>query len=174
MFLYPGIVCTKVVGKPSCKSKVNDIILGLWGTSKSKERYSRFVAQLATNPTPLPLSTALSEQNLTVLKLCAAYLEFAQGYYVKDGCLSNHISTVKRALSAIKELYGSIPADQFGPLAYRAIQNNLVARNLSRSTINGTCRAIRRMFKWAVSQKMVPLTVYQALATVPGLKKGRT
>jgi len=33
---------------------------------------------------------------------------------------------------------------------------------------------IRRMFKWGVSRQMLPGSNYHALATVEGLKKGRT
>jgi integrase len=33
---------------------------------------------------------------------------------------------------------------------------------------------VRRLFKWAARKELVPVTVYQALATVPGLAKGRT
>jgi integrase len=33
---------------------------------------------------------------------------------------------------------------------------------------------IKRVFKWGVSQELVPALVFQALATVPGLRKGRT
>ena len=32
----------------------------------------------------------------------------------------------------------------------------------------------KRVFRWASSQEWLPVTVYQALATVPGLRKGRT
>ena len=30
------------------------------------------------------------------------------------------------------------------------------------------------MFRWAVSRELIPVQVHQALATVPGLKKGKT
>lgn len=33
---------------------------------------------------------------------------------------------------------------------------------------------IVRVFKWAVGEELVPVTTYQALAAVPGLRKGRT
>ena len=82
MYLFSGIVCIKVeTAFVQIKGKRH--YLGLWGTSKSKERYSRFVAELATNPSSLPLSTALSEQNLTVLELCAAYWEFAPRFPIR-------------------------------------------------------------------------------------------
>ena len=74
----------------------------------------------------------------------------------------------------MKELYGSTPTAEFGPLALRAIQTRLVATGVSRAYINGLVGEIKRMFRWAVSVELLPPAVYQALATVPGLKRGRT
>jgi integrase len=39
---------------------------------------------------------------------------------------------------------------------------------------NYLVQQIRRIFKWGVSQELIPETVYRALATVSGLKRGRT
>jgi integrase len=44
----------------------------------------------------------------------------------------------------------------------------------SRKYINKQMGRIVRMFKWGVSEELVAPAVYQALATVPGLRKGRT
>ena len=145
--------------------------LGVFGSAESKERYSRFIAELAVNPIP---SSPPAKEEITIVELCAAYLEYAQGYYVKNGRPSDHIGTVKRGISIVIKLYGDVSAIQFGPLAYRAIQNAFVAQNLSRSTINSTGASIRRMFKWAASHELLPVSVFQSLATVPGLKAGRT
>jgi hypothetical protein len=59
--------------------------LGVYGTPESKKAYSRFIAELAINPISTPQPSAAPE--LTVIELCAAYWEFAQGYYRKDGHL---------------------------------------------------------------------------------------
>lgn len=44
----------------------------------------------------------------------------------------------------------------------------------SRRYINDNVDRIRRIFKWAVSEELVPAAVHQALQTVAGLRKGRT
>ena len=44
----------------------------------------------------------------------------------------------------------------------------------SRKYINKNIGRIRRMFKWGVAKQLVPVTSYQALLTVDGLKKGKT
>jgi integrase len=45
---------------------------------------------------------------------------------------------------------------------------------LSRGVINHRIGRIKRAFKWAVSEELVPPVVYQGLAAVEGLRKGRT
>jgi hypothetical protein len=50
----------------------------------------------------------------------------------------------------------------------------MIATKLSRSYINGNIGHIKQMFRWAVSEELLPVTIYQAMATVSGLKKGRS
>jgi len=149
--------------------------LGKWDSPKSKERYAAFVAELAVRPgipMPLPLTTPASA--ITVVELCAAYLDFAKGYYVKNGKPTGHLYQVKVAVRVIRDVYGHAEAAKFGPLAIRAIQQKMVDANASRRHINQTIGHIKRLFKWGVSLELLPPTVYQALTTVPGLKAGRT
>ncbi len=149
--------------------------LGKYDTEESQERYRRVIAELVT--TPCVVQTAASPsigECVTVVELAAAFWQFAAGYYVKDGKPTDHLSSVRVALRLLRQLYGRVPADQFGPLSFRAVQQTLVDAGNTRSYINHICGVIRRVFKWAASQELVPVTVYQALATVPGLKKGRT
>ncbi len=149
--------------------------LGKFNTPASKEAYARFVAELAATPasTPIPPPTG-ADNTTTVVELAAAYLDFAEGYYVKDGRPTGEVPIVKRALAIVAELYGRQPAIQFGPLALRAIQQKLIPEGYARTTINHFVAVVRRMFRWAVSEELLPVATHQALTTVPGLKKGRT
>jgi len=45
---------------------------------------------------------------------------------------------------------------------------------MSRRYTNHLGGAIKRVFRWGASQELLPVVVYQGLATVAGLKKGRT
>jgi integrase len=45
---------------------------------------------------------------------------------------------------------------------------------LSRGVINQRVRRMVRVFRWAVTEEIVPETVHRALASVPGLQQGRT
>lgn len=160
--------------------------LGKYGTPESRERYRRALAELeATAGIDRTAAAAEAGGDLTIIEICAAYLDFAEGYYVKDGRPTDQMGNVRRAIKMAKDLYGETPAREFGPLALRAVQEHMVTTpaihprtkrtiRYSRSTINSTCGCIERIFKWAASHELLPATIPQALATVPGLKKGRT
>jgi integrase len=47
-------------------------------------------------------------------------------------------------------------------------------QSLARPTVNKRINTIRRMFKWGVSEELVPAAVYEALRSVDGLRRGRT
>ena len=147
--------------------------LGPHGSPESLEEYGRLVAELAASPAVPPASFALPG-GLTVVELAAAYLDFAETYYRKGGVPTRTVDDVRRAIDLTTERYGRTPVAEFGPLALIAIQNQLVEKGVSRGYVNSLVRKIRHMFKWGVSRQLVPPGFYQALATVEGLKKGRT
>ncbi len=44
----------------------------------------------------------------------------------------------------------------------------------NRATVNANVSRLKRMFRWAAENELIPVTIYQAVATVTGLKKGRS
>ena len=50
----------------------------------------------------------------------------------------------------------------------------MVGLGWSRKYINKQVGRVVRMFRWGVSEELVPPSVHQALVAVPGLRKGRT
>ncbi len=147
--------------------------LGKHGSPESWEKYHRLIAERLACPSPLAASPVPACE-LTIIELIAAYWQFAEGYYVKDGRPTDHLHIVRRALGLLRQLYGQQLVTSFGPRCLQAIQQKLVQEEKARTYINDVCAVVRRAFKWAVSQELIPVQVHQALATVPGLKKGRT
>ena len=74
----------------------------------------------------------------------------------------------------LKELYGSTMAAKFGPENLKLVRQQMVDSGHSRRYVNDNVNRIRRMFKWAVENELIPVTTYQTLATVSGLRKGRS
>jgi integrase len=150
------------------------VYLGRYGSPDSWEKYHRLVAEQFARPFASSTLASAQGSELTIIELIAAYWRFAENYYVKDGSPTDHLHLVRRALGLLRQLYGHQRAISFGPRCLHAIQEKLVSEGKARTHINGLCGVIRRAFKWAVSQELLPVQVHQALTTVSGLKKGRT
>jgi integrase len=164
-----------------------DHYLGPFGAATSKTEYNRLVGEWLAAGRP---SSAVESQRaeITVVEVIARYWAFAQGYYRKHGEPTRTLDNIKRAVAPVKRLYGDQPAESFGPLALKSIQRLMIEQpdrgyadgrqrtrpRTSRKYINGAVDIIKRMFRWAASEELVPVAVYQALATVSGLRMGRT
>jgi integrase len=134
-----------------------------------------------------------------MVELIALYWRHAQTYYVKGGRPTSEQATIRQALRPVKKLYGHTRAEDFGPLALRAVRDAMLVQPITRKfkeldlatgkkkivervVGNGWCRGyinkqvnrIRRMFLWAVAHELVPETVHRALTAVEDLQKGRT
>ena len=150
----------------------HDIYLGPYGTKASKLEYDRVITQwMAAGRRHVPNQ---AQTELSILALCLAYLEFAEGYYVKNGKPTSRLINVKLAIRYIREHYGRTLAVDFGPLALQTMQRILAEKRLTRKTVNSLVGIYKAMFRWANNQEMLPPHVYQALQPVPGLKKGRS
>jgi len=147
-----------------------DFYLGPHGTKASHLQYDRVIAEWLHNERTIPEP----EAGLTVVELFAAYKRFAVKYYRKNGKPTPEVACILQAAKFVKDLYGRTEAADFGPLALQVVQGRMVDAGLSRNVINKACGRIKRIFKWGVAHQMIPPATWQALATVPGLRKGRT
>jgi len=111
----------------------------------------------------------------TVAELCAAYWRHVKAYYRKpDGSATTEQGNTRTMIRSVKELYATTPAKDFTPQCLRAVRQHMVDdRDLSRGVANQQTSLVKRMFKWGVAEGIVAVTVYQALLTLDGLKRGR-
>jgi integrase len=80
---------------------------------------------------------------------------------------------MRLAIRPLRKLYGHTVAKDFGPVALKTVRDEMIKADVCRAEINRRISRILRVFKWAVSEEMVPPSVHQALQTVPGLRRGR-
>jgi integrase len=155
-----------------------DYYLGKYNSPESKERCHRFLAEHAVSGRVPPASVKEQSENnadgLTVADLILAYDNHVEAYYVKDGTPTTEVLVIRKALGIVRKLYAETSASDFGPLALRACQEDMIVRGWSRKSINRQIIRIRAMFKWAASRQLLPVTIHQALQTVEPLRKGRT
>ncbi len=149
-----------------------DHYLGPHGTKASKIEYDRLVGEwLAAGR---PITQAATPAELTVMELTASFWKFAQAKYRKGGRDTGTADNFKPVLGLLKKRYGTTPATNFGPLALKALLAAMVAEGHSRRYVNDNLHRLRRMFKWAVSEQLLPETVYRALLTVDCVAAGET
>jgi integrase len=166
--------------KPSGQARViingQHIYLGRYGSRESREKYSRLIAELATSPGPDSIAPAAKGcfQNLTIDELILAYWRFAETYYTKDGEPTKELACMREALRPVRKLYGGSRACDFGPKAFKVVMHHMVELGLSHGLINHRASRIKRVFKWAVAEELIPPSVHYALQAVAGLRYGRT
>jgi integrase len=162
----------KASGQAVVRIDGTDYYLGRYGTAESKAEYGRLIAEWLGNGRHLAAPTAVD--GLTVVELILRYWNWAERYYRdQQGQPGLELDNVRTALKPLRCLYGHTKAATFGPLALRAIQEGLAKSGLCRGVVNARVNRVRRVFKWAVSFELIPSSVYEALRTVPGLKRGR-
>jgi integrase len=157
--------------------------LGAHGSAASRKEYDRRIAEWLSNGRRAPEPAGGGGEpatGLTVVELIDRYWQHVQSYYRKpDGTPTSEQDTIRQALRPLKRLYSRTPVAEFGPRALKALRHVMITdagkgRAWCRSFTNKQVSRIRGMFKWGVENELVPGSVYQALAAVPGLKKGRS
>jgi integrase len=166
--------------KPSGQAVVRidgrDYYLGRHGTEPSLEAYRRLIAEWATSPRPHPAATrSIVGVDLTINELVVAYWDkHVVGYYTKNGRPTSEVDNIRQALRFLRRLFGSTPARVFGPPALKVVRQDMVATGRCRSLVNKDINRLRAMFRWSVEHELLPVTIYQALLAVAGLRKGRS
>jgi len=150
----------------------HDVLLGKHGTAESRHEYARVIAEWEANGRRLIQVATLAD--VTVNELMLACWKFAQEYYRKNGEPTSQQDRIRLALKPVKQLYGHTAAKSFGPLALKAVRDWMVKQQWTRGYVNSSVGCIKRMFKWAVENELIPSSVHHGLQAVAGLKKGRS
>lgn len=150
-----------------------DHYLGPFGSPTSRATYDRLLAEWLANRRR-PSTPAERVESISIGQLMDAYEEHAKRYDVKAGRPTSEPDNIRQALAPVRELYHDIDAREFGPLALRAARQAMIERDWCRTFINRQVNRIKRMFAWAAEEELVPIGTFQALATVVGLRRGRT
>lgn len=151
-----------------------DHYLGPYASPRSYELRDQLIAQWLADGRRSATQAAAPPPTVVVNDLAAAYWKFAEAYYVKQGRPTGEQGLIKVALRRLCEPLGALPAESLTPQALREVQVRMIDEDLARTYINKLIERIRRMYKWGVAEGLVPVTTYQALLCLPGLKKGRT
>jgi integrase len=167
------------------------ILLGEFGSSKSKIEYNRVIAEwMARNCLPEP---AIAEPD--VLTIGELIVRFWQGkvvtyYRHADGSPTSEQENYKQCLRTLRQLYEDLPVAQFDSLRLEAWLGDVTrptrtiidsitgqsreVQGWSRNNANKHLSRIKSVFKWGVRKKLVGAAQYGELTTVEGLEFGRS
>ena len=161
----------KATGQAYVELSGQRFYLGYHDRPQAKQRYHAKLAEwLAAGCQLRP-----EQEDVTILELVTRYWLFAGKYYRNaDGKVSDEVTHIHQALRPLNQLYGNRKAIEFGPLALRAVRQKFIEQGLCRRNINRQVGRIRRAFKWAASEELIPGAVFHALLSLEGLRRGRS
>jgi integrase len=112
----------------------------------------------------------------TVASICRRYMTFAAGYYPPNnrGGTGSETTNIELALRLARRLYGRSRIADFGPLKLKRVRDAMVEAGWCRKHVNQQVGRVKRMFRWATENELIPPSVYHGLQPVAGLRAGRT
>ena len=148
-----------------------DCYLGPPGSKASRGEYDRLIGEWLAGGRRLAASTT----DLTISELLERFLTHAEAHYRHpDGTPTTELRNLADAMGPVERLYGAKPVTGFGPLALRAVRDEMIRRGWCRKHINRAIGRVKHIFKWAVGRELAPASIHHALAAVEGLQAGRT
>ena len=146
------------------------VYLGEWDSPQSKQAYQRLLVERSRG-----ILVQSDTDEVFVAELLAAFAEHARVYYREpDGAPGREVANFAPLVRLIHDLYGDQPASDFDARALKNVRQAMIDKGYARRTINRMVVRARSIFKWGVSEGLVPPTVLTSLSAVDGLRAGRT
>jgi len=163
--------------KPSGRAVVTlngkDYYLGRHGSKASREEYERVVGEYLANGKKLPPTT--TQGGIIGEELAIHFLDWCEGYYRKNGELTQTFGHNKTAVSLFVHHYGNESVNNFTPLSLDFLQKQWIEKyGYTRLTVNRYVCVIKQMFQYGVKYQWVDAQVFYALQAIDSLKAGRT
>jgi integrase len=143
-------------------------LAGAYKSHESLRAYQDFCRQNV----PQFVLTASGPAKLTVAQLADGFQGWADKNY--PPVPRSEASNVRAALKPLRQMYGTLNAADFAPKHLTELQERLATRQRARTYVNQCAAKIKRAFKWGAVEGLIPDTVYNAIALVPGLRRGRS
>lgn len=111
---------------------------------------------------------------MLICQVAARYMDHCSVYYRDaEGKKTSSFDNAKQALVALQP-FEDLPAATFGPKKLKEMRALLVQQGRPRKGCNTIVKAVKRLFRWAESEELVPAGSVHSLDAVEPLKKGRT
>lgn len=143
-----------------------DFYLGKHNSAASRAEYNRIIAEWTASNGTLPKQQA---NDLTIVELVAAFMRHAKSYH-----RAKEREKISLAVRPLRRLYAKTRIADFGPLALKAVRQQMIDAGLARTTVNSRTNRLRHIFKWGVENQLVEPSILHGLQAVAGLQYGRT
>lgn len=189
----PSYLLHQRSGQARVRIAGREFFLGPFGSEESRIKYGELIAR---HNSGLPVADPLAKNSAdcrkdsgpSIAEICLAFWKHAQKHYKKNGKATSEISCFESCIRILRQTYGLTPANEFGPLALKAIRAQMVTgdpnakdkngepcprKPWARKTVNRMVGRIRHVFKFAIANEMISESVLVRLRTVEPLLKGR-
>ena len=164
----PSYLLHKSTGQARVRIDGKDVYLGRYGSRESRDRYDDLIAEWFAK------NGDVSGHTMTVADLALLFMQHAESYYVKGGKPTCEVNNIRIALRPLIRLYDNCRVREFSPLKLKDVRQAMIDAGNVRTSINRMVGRIKRMFRWAVENEYVGVNVFSTLATVAGLRAGRS
>jgi integrase len=170
----PRLCRHRASGQAVVRLDGRDFYCGLWRSRAAQVEYDRLIAIYLASSRRMPPPDG-APGSPTITELVLDYFGHVEVHHRRaDGTQTSEVRNNRIALRTLRRLYGRTQAHAFGPLALKAVRQDFIGQDLSRTTVNSHVGRIKRMFRWAVENERVPPTVLHGLQAVRGLQRGRS
>ena len=156
--------------------------LGAWPQDRKtppaevRDNYDRLVSRWLANGRRLPEDQP-AVSSTSVNEVILAFVKYAASHYSVNPSVTTRKESaetdgIKKACRIVSDLFGRLPVAEFGPKALKQVREKMTEKEWSRRYTNKQVNRIKRMFRWAVAEEMVPPSVLHGLSAVPAIRKG--
>jgi len=146
--------------------------LGPHDSPESRAKYSRLVAEYIESGYRTPQSeTHQGFTPIAVSDVCAEYREHVKKRYANA---PKEILRLNRLCELLEHDHGTCPANEFGPRRLEQVRDSLIASGNSRKYVNRLIRAVRQVFRHALSRELIDPLVLVKLESLEPLRHGQT
>jgi integrase len=150
-----------------------EIIFGKFRSVEAHRRFDQELARWIAAGRRLPSGDEPDSDGISNNELLVAYFDANVGRWEKrDKKQSSEEHNTKMASKVVRELYGTEPARLMSPKRLKAIRKAMIAKGWTRKQINRQANRVRRIYKWAVSEELIPGEVLHSLRAVNALQPG--
>lgn len=153
--------------KPSGQARVRwmgkELWFGEFDSPASRQRFAEFLKKVVSGTLldvdllPRRASRVMqsADAGISVIELCVAFLRHAEQHYRKGDDLTAEYDCFVSAIKPLKELFGVIPVNEFGPCSVKAVRQKMVENGWCRRYVNRSVTRIRQIFKFGVENELV-------------------